>query len=53
MIHSTLHSGLGQAMIEYLLVAAAIIGVLSLTIVPNIKNKAQATMNAAIDQIGR
>ena len=40
-------------MIEYLLVLAAILGVLSLTIVPNIRNKANTTMNAAIDQIGR
>lgn len=42
-----------QAMIEYLLVAAAVIGVLSITIVPRIKNKAKDTMNAAIDRIGR
>ena len=42
-----------QAMVEYLLVAAAIIGVLSLTVVPAIKNKAATVMNSAIDQIGK
>ena len=40
-------------MIEYLLVAAAILGALSLTIVPNIQNKAKTIMNSAIDQIGK